>query len=185
VALLIGKRRPSSARLRTALTVAAWLVSVLALVFAAATLSWWLAALVLIILLVATPRAMRDWRRRSRLHRVAGSGPDAASAAWAELLAESVDRGTPVQQADTVRSAARRLVREYSLDEEGKQGMRTMVTVLERSWYGDGSPDPQLAPALDEVRGSLRRNAPLAFKAKMLPKSVLRSRRKPRDDDDD
>ncbi|TDP97233.1 transglutaminase TgpA family protein [Labedaea rhizosphaerae] len=175
-AWLIGKRKPSSARLRTALTVAAYVVWTLALVFALAIVSWWLSALAVIIVALATPRAVRDWRRRARLHRVAGSGRDAADAAWAELLAESVDRGLPVQQADTVRSAARRLVREHNLDEDGKQGMRTMVNVLERSWYGDGTPDPELVKALEEVRTSMRRNAPLAFKAKMLPRSVLRRR---------
>lgn len=176
-AFVLGKRNPSAAKLRTALTVAAFVVWTLALVFAVAIVSWWLAALAVIIVGMATPRAVRDWRRRARLHRVAGSGRGAADAAWAELLAESVDRGLPVKQADTVRSTARRLVREHNLDEDGKRGMRTMVTVLERSWYGDGSPDPRLEEALAEVRTSMRRNAPLAFKAKMLPRSVLKRRR--------
>jgi hypothetical protein len=177
MAWLTGKRKPSAARLRTTLTVVAFVVWTLALVFAVSLVSWWLSALALIIVAIAAPRAVRDWRRRARLHRVAGRGQDAANAAWAELLAESVDRGLPVQQADTVRSTARRLVREHGLDEDGKRGMRTMVTVLERSWYGDGTPDPRLVEALDEVRTSMRRNAPLAFKAKMLPRSVLRRRR--------
>ena len=179
VAVFLSRRRPSAARLRTTLAGVGFAVWVLALVFAVATVSWWLSVLALIVVGIAAPRAVRDWRRRARLHRVAGSGQDAADAAWAELLAESLDRGLPQQRADTVRATARRLVREHGLDEDGKRGMRTMVSVLERSWYGDGTPDPRLGEALDEVRMSMRRNAPLAFKAKMLPRSVLRRRRIP------
>ena len=67
---------------------------------------------------------------------MAGQGPGAPDAAWAELLAESWDRGRAINDSDTVRSAARRLAREHGLDDEGKDGLRTLVGVLERSWYG-------------------------------------------------
>ncbi|ROP40867.1 transglutaminaseTgpA domain-containing protein [Saccharothrix texasensis] len=151
--------------------VAGWaIVSALAL----ALLSWWLAVLLLLALAVATPAAVRTWRRQQRLRAVAGLGPDAASAAWQELVAESVDRGTRVPRTETVRVAARRLVRVHNLDEQGRDGLRAVVGAVERSWYSaQSAADPSLPGAVDNVRQSLNRNAPLALKAKVLPRSVL------------
>ena len=77
-----------------------------AVVFAVALLSWVLAVLVALAALAGVPALVRELRRRARLGTVARLGPDAAGAAWAELLAESVDRGTRVPDTDTVRVAA-------------------------------------------------------------------------------
>jgi transglutaminase-like putative cysteine protease len=136
-----------------------------------------LTVLVLLVLaaLIGGPATIRQWQRRTRLHAVAAGGPDAATAAWRELLAESWDRGTAVPGTDTVRLAANRLARDHGLDDDGRRGLRTMVGAIERSWYGAGrGADPALATALHEVRDSFSRNAPLALRARILPRSVLR-----------
>jgi transglutaminase-like putative cysteine protease len=138
-----------------------------------------LALTVLVLLLLAAlisgPATIRGWQRRTRLRAVAAGGPDAASAAWRELLAESWDRGMAVPDTDTVRLAANRLARDHGLDDDGRRGLRAVVGAIERSWYGAGHrADPALADALDEVRGSFGRNAPLAMRARLLPRSVLR-----------
>jgi transglutaminase-like putative cysteine protease len=158
-----------------------WLAAVglcwaLVLFFAAALLSWWLAALVLLIELVLLPAALRETRRRQRARTVAAAGADAASAAWAELVAESWDRGRPIPETDTVRHAASRMIREHSLDDEGQHGLHTLVGAVELSWYGHREQEPDngvLSEAFDNVRRSLRRNAPLALRARLAPRSVF------------
>ncbi len=149
-----------------------WLIGV---GLAAALISWWLAALLVIAGLVLTPLLVRVVRRRNRLHTVAALGPAAASAAWSELIAESIDRGAPVPPAETIRTAARRLAREHNLDDAGKDGLRTVIGAIERSWYSANPvADPSLPGALAAVRQSLRQNAPLSLRARLFPKSVLK-----------
>ncbi|MET9228030.1 DUF3488 and transglutaminase-like domain-containing protein [Lentzea sp. NPDC003310] len=147
----------------------------IALLLAVAWLSYILMVVVLLVLLAATPAAIRELRRRGRLREVAGLGPRAASAAWSELMAESIDRGAPVPSAETIRIAARRLAREHNLDDAGKEGLRAVIGAIERSWYSPNpAADPALPGALAAVRQSLGRNAPLSWKAKLFPKSVLK-----------
>ncbi|GLY49385.1 DUF3488 and transglutaminase-like domain-containing protein [Lentzea sp. NBRC 102530] len=149
-----------------------WAVVVL---LAVAWLSYVVMAVVLLLFIAATPAAVRELRRRGRLREVIGLGPNAASAAWSELLAESIDRGAPVPSAETIRIAARRLAREHNLDDAGKDGLRTVIGAIERSWYSPNpAADPALPAALEAVRQSLRQNAPLSWKAKLFPKSVLK-----------
>jgi transglutaminase-like putative cysteine protease len=160
--------------LALALAIAGW---ALVVVLAVAYVSWWLAGLVLIAGLVATPAVMREYRRRSRLGRVAALGSDAPSAAWDELLAEAVDRGAATIPTETVRATGRRLVREHDLDETGREALRLVITAVEGAWYGERPhPDPSLVRAMTELRASLHRAAPLAWRAKVLPRSVLPSR---------
>lgn len=148
----------------------------LVLFFAAALLSWWLAALVLVLELAVLPAALRETRRRQRAQTVTAAGADAASAAWAELVAESWDRGLPIPETDTVRHAASRMIRDHSLDDEGQHGLRTLVGAVERSWYGGREQESDggvLSEAFENVRRSLRRNAPLALRARLVPRSVF------------
>ncbi|MGH3979444.1 MAG: transglutaminase TgpA family protein [Pseudonocardiaceae bacterium] len=132
----------------------------------------------LVALAMLSPAAARQARRRQRLRLVGAGGPDAASAAWEEVIAESRDRGLDVPASETVRITARRLAREHGLDEAGRTGLRSLVGALERSWYGAGArgSDPALPAALDAVRASLARCAPTARWARMLPRSVLHPR---------
>jgi len=149
-----------------------WLISV---GLAAALISWWLAVLLVAAGLVLTPLLVRAVRRRNRLHTVAALGPAAATAAWSELLAESIDRGAPVPASETIRAAARRLAREHNLDDAGKDGLRVVIGAIERSWYSaNPAADPALPGALAAVRQSLRQNAPLSLRARLFPKSVLK-----------
>ncbi|GGU37055.1 transglutaminaseTgpA domain-containing protein [Lentzea flava] len=149
-----------------------WLIGV---GLAAALLSWWLAIVLVLAGLFLTPLLVRAVRRHNRLHTVAALGPGAASAAWSELMAESIDRGAPVPAAETIRTAARRLAREHNLDEAGKDGLRVVIGAIERSWYSaNPAADPALPGALAAVRQSLRQNAPLSLRAKLFPKSVLK-----------
>jgi hypothetical protein len=110
----------------------------------------------------------------SHRHDVHTNGPGAATSAWQELLAESRDRGIEVGSTETVRTAARRIAREHSLDDGGRRALRTVVGEVERSWYGGHDhADPDLAPAYDDLMNGLRRASPLGWRAKILPRSVL------------
>nr|WP_052478230.1 DUF3488 and transglutaminase-like domain-containing protein [Kibdelosporangium sp. MJ126-NF4]CEL16879.1 FIG001454: Transglutaminase-like enzymes, putative cysteine proteases [Kibdelosporangium sp. MJ126-NF4]CTQ91892.1 FIG001454: Transglutaminase-like enzymes, putative cysteine proteases [Kibdelosporangium sp. MJ126-NF4] len=174
--LTLRKRRQ-----RTIVVTVASALWLLAAVFAAAMVSWWLAVPLGLIGLGLYPALTRYWRRRDRLHMVAGDGADAPMAAWDELMAESWDRGSGAPDSDTIRMTARRLVREHSLDDEGKEGLRMLIGVLERLWYGPSSTaGAELPEALNKVRSSMKRNAPLALRAKLWPRSVMRPRTKPR-----
>ncbi|WP_329794200.1 transglutaminase-like domain-containing protein [Lentzea sp. DG1S-22] len=149
-----------------------WLIGV---GLAAALLSWWLAAVLVLAGVVLTPLLVRGVRRRNHLHAVAALGPGAATAAWSELMAESIDRGAAVPAAETIRTAARRLAREHNLDEAGRDGLRSVVGSIERSWYSANPvADAGLPGALAAVRQSLKKNAPLSLRARLFPKSVLR-----------
>jgi transglutaminase-like putative cysteine protease len=164
-------RRRRVRPLLTGVVAALWVVFAASL---AGLLSWWLAVPLVLAVLAAAPAVVRTLRRRERLHAVASLGPAAANAAWQELMAESVDRGTRIASTETVRSAARRLVREHNLDEQGRDGLRSVVGAVEQSWYSARpGADPALPAAVDEVRRSMARNAPLALRAKVLPRSVL------------
>ncbi len=160
-------------------------VGLLAAVFLLSLVSWWLSALLVIMLLAAVPAIIRDWRRRQRRHALAAHDPTAASAAWAELMAESFDRGAETADSDTVRIAARRLAKEHSLDEGSRQALRTVVDSVERSWYGGRDEhDPELARAFDEVVQGMRRSSPLDWRGRLLPRSVMRARKRRRDNED-
>ncbi|MDQ7810147.1 DUF3488 and transglutaminase-like domain-containing protein [Amycolatopsis sp. A133] len=144
----------------------------------AATVAWWLGVLVVVLLLLVTgPALAREALRRRRLQRIVQQQPGAADAAWAELRAECADRGLPIPSSDTVRVASQKLAAKHHLDDEGREGLRTVIGVLERSWYGeDDAPQPELPPAFEGLRRSLRRNAPLSWKGRLFPRSVFRNR---------
>ena len=147
-------------------------------------LSWWLSALWLVLAIAAVPAAVRGWRRHTHRHALTAPGStDPATAAWREILAESTDRGVPIPQSDTVRIAARRMAKDHSLDEPSKQALRTVVDSVERSWYaGRPGTDPHLKAAFDEVVAGLRRTSPLAFKSRLMPRSVVLRRKREQDE---
>jgi transglutaminase-like putative cysteine protease len=172
VATARNRQRPRQRGVLLPLAVAAW---GLVLMFGAALVSWWLAALVVVLLLAAAPGLIRERSRLAHRHMVHVGGPAAATSAWTEVLAESRDRGIEVGSTETVRTAARRIAREHALDDGGKQALRTVVSEVERSWYGgQNQPDSTLAPAFDDLIDGIRRNAPLGWRARLLPRSVLR-----------
>jgi transglutaminase-like putative cysteine protease len=133
-----------------------------------------------------TPLTVRQLRRRRRLHLVGIGGPDAVSAAWEEVLAESADRGVVIPMSETVRATARRLAHEHALDEPGQAGLYTLVDAVERAWYGSAThchgrtttlaTARSVCDALDAVRASLARCCPPTRLSRLLPRSVLRRR---------
>ncbi|MFB9908254.1 hypothetical protein [Allokutzneria oryzae] len=164
-----------------------WAVVATALGVTAVLLPLWWAlpglvwALLFIVLvggfLALLPSWVRGAVRQQRLDAVAAGGPDAADAAWQELVASSVDRGTGVSDTDTVRVAATKLAREHGLDESGRAALRVLVGAVERSWYGSApEAGAELAGALDQVLASLRENAPMSLRARLFPRSALPSR---------
>jgi hypothetical protein len=141
------------------------------------------------LLLALAPLGVREGRRRWRMHLVSVGGPRAVSAAWQEVLAESADRKVVPPIGETVRAAAQRLIDEHGLDEQGQAALRILVDAVERSWYAGplqpaGRPqrrghrprsiDRELHAAVDAVRDSMARSAPLTRVARLLPRSVLR-----------
>ena len=172
----VGALAPFNSRpwARPAVAAAAAVLWALTATLLIALFSWWLAIPLLLLAVAASPAVVRAVRRHNRLQSIAGLGTQAANAAWEELIAESVDRGTRIPPTETVRVAARRMARAHNLDEQGRDGLRSVVGAIERSWYSDrADADPQLPKAVEDVRRSLNRNAPLALRAKVLPRSVL------------
>jgi transglutaminase-like putative cysteine protease len=141
---------------------------------------WPAAVLTGLLLVAAVPAAVRGLDRRRRLAAVAAGGPGAAGAGWAELLAESADRGVPAPASDTVRGAARRLVREHRLDPDAQQHLRHVVTAVEASWYGGAGvppgrerPSSELGDAVRSVLAGIAGGSPLGLRGRLLPRSVL------------
>ncbi|MFF5992132.1 transglutaminase family protein [Prauserella flavalba] len=151
-----------------------WLLSLLLLAW-----QWhWAAALALLVLagLGLTPSLLRELRRRRRLRTIEDREPTAASAAWDELLDECTDRGIEIPKSDTVRLAAQKVAQRHHLDERGKNDLRTVVGVVERSWYSPaaGESDPEFARAFQSLREGLRRTAPMSWRGRLFPRSLFR-----------
>lgn len=132
--------------------------------------------LAVLLALLASPAAVREARRRRRLHAVAEGDAGAASIAWLEVLDEFRDRGAAPAPTDTARMVADGLIDDHALDEPGAEALRSLVTAVEREWYAPTSPqaDDTLANTLDEVRDSLARSAPLPWRDRLFPRSVFR-----------
>ncbi|GEL17196.1 transglutaminase TgpA family protein [Pseudonocardia asaccharolytica] len=137
-------------------------------------------AVLVVAMLGLAPAGLRVLLRRRRLAAVAAGGPGAAVAGWEELLAESTDRGVLVRSSDTVRAAARRLIREHRLDDNAQQALRTVVRAVEASWYGQQRPDetPEVAGELGAVvrtvAAGIAAGSRLSLRERLLPRSVLR-----------
>lgn len=171
-----ARRRPGRIPGRPAAwTVAAAAAGGVTVVVATAWAVWWLPLVLTCGAAVAVPPAVRAWRRRRHLHAAARPGPGAAPAAWNEVLAEHTDRGGTIEEHDTARITAGKIVRRYHLDEEGQRWLRSLVQALERAWYGgDTSGAGDLAEMVRGVHAGLARSAPLTRRARWFPRSVLR-----------
>ena len=145
---------------------------------------WPFLGLAVLVGLAAVPAAVREDARRRRRGRAAAGGPGAAGAAWDELVATSVDRRVPVPATDTVRAAARRLVREHRFDAGAQDAVRTLVTAVEASWFGDRHPAPgELSAPLQAVRAAVAAGSPVSVRGRLLPRSVLVRTARPEHDD--
>ncbi|TCP45394.1 transglutaminase-like putative cysteine protease [Tamaricihabitans halophyticus] len=172
------RRNPEAGRagLRGYLPLLAGLAWIVLALLGSALISWWLTVPLVLLGIAAAPWAIRRFIRQRRLVALTArpASEQAAAAAWSELLAECMDRGTPIADGVSVRTAARRLSTRYHLDDAGKESLRQLVTSVERAWYAaDRQPGPDLAETLTGVLAALHRAEPLPLSARLLPKSVL------------
>jgi transglutaminase-like putative cysteine protease len=133
------------------------------------------AVLGIVAVLAAVVAAPALWRARLRRRRLAAAdagGAGAAGAAWAELLAESADRGAPATKSDTVRTAAERMARDHGLEGRARRALDVVVEIVEESWYGSVDPAPgALSAHVRDVSGALRA-VPVALHRRLFPASV-------------
>jgi transglutaminase-like putative cysteine protease len=135
---------------------------------------WPFAAALVAIVVALVPATMRTRDRRRRLAAVARGGADAAGAGWEELLAESTDRGAECPPSDTVRAAARRLVREHHLEPEAQQALRQVIGAVEASWYGGTHPrSGELDEPVRAVAAGIAARSGLSLRGRLLPRSVV------------
>ncbi|GAA5167961.1 hypothetical protein GCM10023321_61390 [Pseudonocardia eucalypti] len=135
----------------------------------------------ILVLLASTPATLRGVNRARRLAQASRGGPDGATAAWRELVAEFQDRGARPPGNETVRRAARKLTTKHSLDRDIVESMRTVVSAVERGWYGGQSGTTSgttLVTAVRNVRAGLEKERPLTILDRLWPRSV-RPRRTP------
>ncbi|WIX74917.1 DUF3488 and transglutaminase-like domain-containing protein [Amycolatopsis carbonis] len=179
--VLVRAPAPPAARTSQAalwLPLAGGVLLVAALGFLAGLVAWWFAVIVVLLLVgFGGPAALRDVSRRRHLQAIVTHAPGSADAAWRELKAECADRGLPLADSDTVRVAGQKIAERHHLDDSGRDSLRTVIGAVERTWYSDATAaDPELAPAFDRLRHSLRTTAPLSWRGRLFPKSILRRR---------
>lgn len=132
-----------------------------------------------------TPAAVRETQVRRRLHTMT-AGTNAPRAAWRELRDECGDRGLIITPGDTLRSIAERIGETSRLDVAGSAALYSVVGELEHAWYapsGATSVTPQdttLVTAFTTLRHHWARAAPLSLRAKLFPRSLLKSGNVPR-----
>ncbi|WP_309148786.1 transglutaminase family protein [Saccharopolyspora gregorii] len=144
------------------------------------------AVLLAVLALGAAPLALREFRRRRRLAVVRAGAAGAASAAWDELLDEHTDRsGHRPDASGTVRSTATSLVESAELPEDAARSIHDLVTAVEHEWYapaGHSVVTGVAAPAeaLPRALAALRDGAPLPWRHRLVPRSVLPAARRDR-----
>ncbi|MEU6644831.1 DUF3488 and transglutaminase-like domain-containing protein [Saccharomonospora sp. NPDC046836] len=182
--MLLGRRITGGRHSAAAAPMPRWLPPVAGALWGASLLllAWqlhWAAAVGLLVVAAAvvTPSVVRDAVRRRRLDAIAAGKAGAADAAWNELLDECADRGIEIARTDTVRLAAQKVAQRHHLDDRGKNDLRAVVSVVERSWYSrHDAADPELGRAFQGLRESLQRNAPMSWRGRLLPRSLFRRR---------
>lgn len=134
-----------------------------------------LGVVLLFALIVGAPAGVRELQRRQRTARAAAGS---AEAAWQELLAELADRGVQPDRTRTIRTTAGELQERYELDGDAERALHELVEEVERAWYapaGRAAATTTAAPAeaLRAVLAGLRAKAPLTWRNRLLPGSVL------------
>ncbi|GAA1224603.1 DUF3488 and transglutaminase-like domain-containing protein [Prauserella halophila] len=186
--LALGRRlttAPTTAGARAAAVVGAWLVSV-------ALTAWlvhWAVALGVFVLVagVLGPAGARELIRRRRMAEVASVTEASPDAAWREVLAECADRGLDLPATATLRQSAETIGDRLDLDDTGRRELHTIVSVVERSRYSPAgatgaaghesdSSRPELDRALTGLRERLAQCAPLSWRNRVLPRSLLHRR---------
>lgn len=135
-------------------------------------------AVVLALLLAgAAPSLLRSARRRQRLVRAATGGPDAASAAWREILDTAVDHGIVIQTGDSARQIANSVAQRAGLSAQARDRLRAVVTAVEEDWYSGTARGARadLAPGAVAVIRGLRYASPMPWHSRWWPPSLRRN----------
>jgi hypothetical protein len=75
-------------------------------------------------------------------------------------------------------------VREHRFDAGAQDAVRTLVTAVEASWFGDRHPAPgELSAPLHAVRAAVAAGSPVSVRGRLLPHSVLVRTARPGHDD--
>lgn len=130
---------------------------------------------VLTLGLLTFPLALREARRRTRLHAVSQSSAGAAGSAWNEVLDEFRDRGSSPSDTETAREMAARFIDHHELDEASTNALHDLVRAVEREWYAppESAGIPALQESFRQALAGIHRAAPLTWRARLLPRSVL------------
>lgn len=133
---------------------------------------------VLVLVLLAAPRLVRDAQRRSRF--AAGPDPQAVAAGlWAELQATAIDLGISWHPERSARQTGRALVRRLRVRPQLQPGLEELVKFVERARYGrpfevDATTTQRLRGTVREWSAALAGTVPKnrARWAKVFPRSV-------------
>jgi transglutaminase-like putative cysteine protease len=140
-----------------------------------------IAALALLAVLVAAPRAGRSVLRQRRLMAAGRSSPDGggaarAHAAWSEVLDDLTDYRVGQRPSESPRAIARRLTGELSLPSAAAAALVRLALAEERASYA-GTPGPATAYRADlaAVRRGISASASrrARWQARLFPASVL------------
>ncbi|MDQ6875360.1 MAG: DUF3488 and transglutaminase-like domain-containing protein [Actinomycetota bacterium] len=140
--------------------------------------AWWLAAGVLALILLVAPALSRIALLRIRLRRIGRGIPSrSAHAAWAEVLATAFDVGFTLDEAETPRVTASRMIRQGNLAGQAGQPLRELAALEERARYAR-RPVPlqdSTAENVRQVRSALYSSATRTarWRAWLMPPSVL------------
>lgn len=137
-------------------------------------------AAVALLLILASPAALRAFRRRSR-SRALRSGRAGPLTAWREVSDAAQDYGIPVSDADTPRAFAGALTGRTGFTPREEDALASLLDAVEHARFAD--PDratlrlagPGLIDNTEAVRGALRRQAGMVdrVRATIAPASVL------------
>lgn len=129
-----------------------------------------------LLLAAAAPSLLRSARRRRRLAQATAGGPDAASAAWQEIVDTAVDHGIDIGVGDSARQIANVVAQRAGLATAARDRLRTVVTSAEEHWYSGASAGqpPDLAPGVRAVISGLQHSCPMPRRNRWWPPSLHR-----------
>jgi hypothetical protein len=138
----------------------------------------WIILAVLVVAAVA-PGTARLVTRRRRWHAASGDA-GLAQAAWQELCAVLEDFGLGCRVSESPRAAARRVGSVTGLQEQARQAIGRIASVVEQARYAPVPADASMVRSdVSLVHHALARNASrsVRWRARLLPESTLRPTR--------
>jgi hypothetical protein len=136
----------------------------------------WLIVVVVVAVLLVTPRLVRSLTRRRRWSRAAGDGPR-AQAAWLELLDDLTDYQVAWSPSESPRALGSRLTGTLRLSPEAAAALTRVVQATERARYArDPADSATLQADTDLVRRAVSANSRRSarWRARLVPPSSLR-----------